>query len=443
MASKAAKAKAATLFIADLDDLAKVDKIDAATEQLALEIEEARAAQPEIFAPDNPPAGGGSSRSAEFEARGPHPFGKIPAANDNDWFLADAEAAEVPLQATGTGDVVPGKTVGEVKVTSQTGPDPITMAKTPQNQNIHPAPVTTPPPRTVEEFKQKHTVKEGKYVEPPQGVTAQPKAKDFEKQRAEQIDSADEAQEVASIHDSKTPKGIHPPVKAATGNFAHNDLPRYLDYFRRTGKAKEAAELERILNWPEGVEPNFKSFEMSDGRRGIPDAFDRVTGEVFELKPDTNTAWAKSGPYQAREYAEQMNREAYLGRRDWHAKPLTYKANDLEKLLRDRWGFLAKAVPKVASESLTELVHSDLDKALGKVMTQDTRAAFDARMKSWARAQIDAGQSAVTLEKFLNAIDEAAHAIPELRGRAMSDLVRKEAHEMLGLSASDEIPLGW
>jgi len=347
-ASKAAKARADTLFNADLEDLAKLDKIDAATENLAREIEEARAAQPEIFAEDKPPGAGGASPSAELNVPGPHPFFKKPPANDNALFPdLEAEAAEIPLAATGTGDVIPAKTVGEVKRASHTGPDPIQMSKkSPQNQNLQPTTPATPthvgPARSVEEFERSgRTVKKGPKIETPEGVTAQPKDPSFEKRRSERLGSADEAPEIKAVQESKTPKGLPQPKGISVGNFAHNDLPRYLAHFRETRDLENAEALEHVLNWPHGVEPNFRSFEMPDGRMGIPDGIDPRTGAVYELKPDTGTAWAKGGPHEAREYADQLNRERYLGRNDWHGVPITYSSEALRDLLED-WGFLTR-----------------------------------------------------------------------------------------------------
>ena len=146
----------------------------------------------------------------------------------------------------------------------------------------------------------------------------------------------------------RSPGKGEPPVRAEVGNFAHNTLPGYLHRMRAEladAKTPEAraeleqhiAELEAMTQWPSGLRPNKRSFEMSDGRQGIPDGIDMNAGKVYELKPDTESEWAKGGQYQADEYAKVLN--DYYGRTDFVGVVVYYKAEEMIAKLR-KWGVL-------------------------------------------------------------------------------------------------------
>jgi hypothetical protein len=136
-----------------------------------------------------------------------------------------------------------------------------------------------------------------------------------------------------------TPGSKSQSLKAEIGNWAHKDLPRYLKYFEEKGEKEWVARLKEILNWPAGVDVNKLKFTMSDGRIGIPDGIDASEGIVYELKPDSESAWAQRGVHQASEYVAVLNKEHYAGKTDWRPVVIEYKRALLEKLLRE-WGIL-------------------------------------------------------------------------------------------------------
>jgi hypothetical protein len=180
-----------------------------------------------------------------------------------------------------------------------------------------------------------------KQPKPDKQITARPKDFDFAQQRDEQLGSNEGSPEVSAVNPSKSPGGKTQSPKAEGGIWAHKDLPRYLAHFEMQGDHENAAALRSVLNWPAGVKPNTLRFPMSDGRAGIPDGIDVKQGVVYELKPDTQSAWAQRGPYQASEYAGVLNRMRYAGRTDWRPVVITYNATALERLLRT-WGVLRK-----------------------------------------------------------------------------------------------------
>jgi hypothetical protein len=108
--------------------------------------------------------------------------------------------------------------------------------------------------------------------------------------------------------------------------------------------AEQIAKLEAMTQWPAGLKPNKVSFEMSDGSRGIPDGIDPSTSAVYELKPDTESEWAKGGAYQANEYADVLNKMRYLNRTNWKGEVIVYKAEEMTAQLRE-WGVLPPAPP--------------------------------------------------------------------------------------------------
>ena len=86
---------------------------------------------------------------------------------------------------------------------------------------------------------------------PEKEITAQPKDIPFEGQRAEQMGEADDSPEVKAVQDSETPKGKQQSVKAETGNFAHNDVPRYLTKFKAiAGPGSTASVRLSARDWP-------------------------------------------------------------------------------------------------------------------------------------------------------------------------------------------------
>jgi len=300
---------------------------------------------------------GRTSQSAELDIPGPHPFFKKPAGNEN--FAVpppEAQAAEIPLAETGTGGSTPAvRIAGEEAAQTGTGAGGTKMSGT----------ETKPDP--VKQWEQGGgTVKRPKYgesgekdprlrkpAEPPE-ITARPKDRPFEEEREEKLGPAEDSPEVAANQSARKSAGKgEPPVRAEVGNFAHNRLPGYLERMRAdlaSAKTPEAraeleqhiAELEAMTEWPAGLEPNPTSFEMSDGRQGIPDGIDARTTDksiVYELKPDTESEWAKGGEYQASEYAEVLNQMRYAGRTNWVGKVVIYKAKEMTALLR-KWGVL-------------------------------------------------------------------------------------------------------
>jgi hypothetical protein len=146
-ASKACHEQAASMLDLSQEELQTLERIDRETDALIKEIESAKGPEagsvagggpeaprpvpagdrapatstpkktaahepapqrPAPHQPSSPHGSGRTSRSAEFEARGPHPFGKKPAANENVVTLPpEGQAAERPLASTGTGDAVP------------------------------------------------------------------------------------------------------------------------------------------------------------------------------------------------------------------------------------------------------------------------------------------------------------------------------------------------
>jgi hypothetical protein len=226
-------------------------------------------------------------------------------------------------------------------------------------------PGTGTKPDTVEQYKQRGgIVQEPKYgesglkrpPEPKPEINARPKEQSFEEEREEKLGPAEDSPEVAANQSGrKSPGGAEPPVRAEVGNFAHNKLPGYLDRMRAdlaSAKSPEARakleqqidELEAMTEWPAGLEPNRLSFTMSDGRPGIPDGIDVKTGKVYELKPDTESEWAKGGDYQASEYAKVLNEMRYAGRTDWEGEVIVYKATEMTAKLR-KWGVLPPEPP--------------------------------------------------------------------------------------------------
>ena len=84
---------------------------------------------------------------------------------------------------------------------------------------------------------------------------------------------------------------------------------------------------------------------MSDGRPGIPDGLDLDNGIVYELKPNTESAWARRGQYQADEYAAVLNKMKYAGRKNWVGKTITYDAESMTAQMRT-WGVIPKVEPE-------------------------------------------------------------------------------------------------
>jgi hypothetical protein len=209
----------------------------------------------------------------------------------------------------------------------------------------------------VEQFEQRGgIVQKPKYGEsglkkppkpPKPEITARPKERGFEEEREEKLGPAEDSPEVTANQNRRSPGGAKPPVRAEVGNFAHNSLPGYLERMRsdlaeaKTPEARakleqQIAKLEAMTEWPSGLRPNKLSFEMSDGRQGIPDGIDVNAGKVYELKPDTESEWAKGGRYQADEYAKVLNEMHYGGRTDWVGEVIEYKAEEMTAQLR-KW----------------------------------------------------------------------------------------------------------
>jgi hypothetical protein len=297
--------------------------------------------------------GGRTSQSAELNRPGPHPFFKQPAANENIAIPPpEAQVAEIALAKTeiktGTGDPAPAAHIaGDETVQTETGAGGTKMSG------------TRTKPETYEQYRQRGgPVTQGKLgksgfkdPQPKPEITARPKERSFEEEREEKLGPAEDSPEVAANQSvRKSPGGAEPPVRAEVGNFAHNKLPGYLDKMRaklareklpeaRVELEQQIAELEAMTEWPTGLEPNRLSFTMSDGRRGIPDGIDVKTGKVYELKPDTESEWAKGGDYQASEYAAKLKKARYAGRTDWKGKVIVYKATEMTAQLR-KWGVL-------------------------------------------------------------------------------------------------------
>jgi hypothetical protein len=212
-------------------------------------------------------------------------------------------------------------------------------------------------PRTSEEWKQAgKRVEEGDYRPPERQITAQPKERSLESQRSEEVGLADEAPEIAAVN--KGPLGAQAQSRdAAVGNAVHDQLIPWLERLRAGGNFDEAARLEEIARleevvpgWPQGVLPNRSQFTMSDGRVGRPDGIQVDGGFVIELKPNTASAWAQRGPYQAQEYADVLNAAKYAGRQDWKPLTLTYDVEAAEKYLVGR-GYLAPKPQRPSSET--------------------------------------------------------------------------------------------
>jgi hypothetical protein len=207
-------------------------------------------------------------------------------------------------------------------------------------------------PRTSEEWIQgRREFETKKGPEPDRALTAQPKERSLEAQRTEEIGLADEAAEVAAVN--KGSSGAQTQSRtAAVGNAVHDQLIAWLQRFRASeATAADAAALEKIVpGWPEGVLPNRLEFKMSDGRAGRPDGIDLNGGYAIELKPNTESAWAKGGPYEAQEYADVLNAAKYGGRTDWKPLTLTYDAKVAEKYLVDN-GYLAPKPQRPATET--------------------------------------------------------------------------------------------
>ena len=147
-ASKACREQAASMLDLSKEEMQALEKIDRETDELIKELEGAKAPEagggavapkpatagdpvPATSAPRKvepqaataphqaaahqsaphpaakPQKAGRTSRSAEFEAKGPHPFGKKAPANTNRIPPAESHVAEKPLAATGTGEVAP------------------------------------------------------------------------------------------------------------------------------------------------------------------------------------------------------------------------------------------------------------------------------------------------------------------------------------------------
>jgi Domain of unknown function (DUF4157) len=207
-----------------------------------------------------------------------------------------------------------------------------------------PAPAQPKPPKqTVEEWiGLGNEPKQGTYVPPKKEITASPRPANDKLTMAEQLGDPEDALEVKSVH-SDNAVGFKPPPRGTTkGNMAHNELPGHLSKMLTSNDAhvlEQASKLQEVLHWPPELEPNHLAFEMSDGRQGIPDALEPDTSSVYEFKPDTETKWAKRGQYQAQEYANQLNKERYLGKTDWHPEVITYDAAGLDDLMVE-WGML-------------------------------------------------------------------------------------------------------
>jgi hypothetical protein len=305
--------------------------------------------------PDIAGTGGRVSPSAELHVPGPHPFFKSAASNSNTLPLSpEAQLAEVPLAATGTGgsaSVV--RRVGPGTVPTETGAGGTQMA----GGGIK--------PETVEQYQ----LRGGKIKYPDPGlsglkkppkpsrppVTAAPKGLSVEQQIEEQFGPANDSPEVDALKSSKSSGGTQA-VSTEVGNFAHNSLPGYLDRMRaelageqspaaRADLQRQIAELEAMTQWPAGVEPNHLAFPMSDGRPGIPDGLDLDNGIVYELKPNTESAWARRGQYQADEYAAVLNKMKYAGRKNWVGKTITYDAESMTAQMRT-WGVIPKVEPE-------------------------------------------------------------------------------------------------
>ncbi|HTX77089.1 MAG TPA: hypothetical protein VMD29_12845 [Terracidiphilus sp.] len=299
-----------------------------------------------------PGAGESASPSAELNMPGPHPFFKKPAANQNITPAPQGQAAEAPLASTGTGDAATAPRVAG-------GGEPANAGPGAGGARMSGAGPKKPDP--VEQYKQQGgkvtQVEFGKSglkrpPKPPREITAAPREKGFEQQREEKLGSAENSPEMQATQSKKSRGGGEEPVSSQVGNFAHNRLPGYMAEMRaRLARAKlpadrvkleaQIAEMEKMTQWPAGVEPNHVSFTMSDGRPGIPDglSIENGVGVVWELKPNTESEWAQRGPYQASEYAEVLNEMHYAGRTNWEVRVITYDAERLTAKLRE-WGIL-------------------------------------------------------------------------------------------------------
>jgi hypothetical protein len=139
-AAKEARQESEKLALSDAERAA-IQKLDADTDALLKEMQEAEAANAKSAAA---PAAAGKaegagietsgpamgarpkdprvSPSAELNVPGPHPFYKKPAANENRPLLPQSQAAERPLASTGTGDVAPARRIDVQETRGAPGP---------------------------------------------------------------------------------------------------------------------------------------------------------------------------------------------------------------------------------------------------------------------------------------------------------------------------------
>lgn len=173
---------------------------------------------------------------------------------------------------------------------------------------------------------------------------ARPSGDPFEQKKSE----LGEGQETEAVTKKKTAGGGSEPRSTQAGKWIHKNvhlLPNIIKDVLRKGDAR-AAELIKALDleWPSDVKPNVRGQAgyysiITRGGRLEPDGIDWKSRTVYELKPDTESEWARRGPSQLQNYVDEMNKLKYLGGKLWEGKILTYNADVLIKLL-DKWQYL-------------------------------------------------------------------------------------------------------
>jgi hypothetical protein len=114
--------------------------------------------------------------------------------------------------------------------------------------------------------------------------------------------------------------------------------------------------------------------------------------------------------------------------------------HNVKSAFREGTGKAVQSAHMIPSSATEDIVNYSRGKALTVLMPRESHAAFDAGWMSWARAQVAAGRTQVTVEEFLQVLDTAAEAVPNLRGRTsdtMSWLFHIEAYKTLGLKPTD------
>lgn len=194
----------------------------------------------------------------------------------------------------------------------------------------------------------------------------------------------------------------------------------------------------------EGEIPGHRSRPVGEhGEHKIAEVEDPITGDIScELEsPKPHIPVACPRGLGKRKNAPAMGESQIKPSQRSGAKvDMAVQEHKVKTAFREGSGTAVQSAHMIPSAAARELEEYSRNSAITALLPRELHKAFDDGWKAWAHAQAAEGITTVKVEEFLQQLDRAAEAVPELRGRTsdtMSWLFRHEAYQTLGLKPTD------